>query len=154
MGVKPGNIPWNKGKKCPNIGFEYGNIPWNKGKKGLQVGWNKGKKMPESMSIKITGSCNSQWKGDDVKRTALHNWVRRHWPGGRPSFCQICNKRPSYDLINISKKMNIKTYNRDFKNWRWSCRGCHMHYDGRIYNLYQFQSCGELVADFKNQQKS
>ena len=63
------------------------------------------------------------WKGDNVNiRASLHEWIRYNLP--QPEFCQICQQKPPYDLANITG-----IYNRDFINWLYLCRGCHMRFD-------------------------
>lgn len=79
------------------------------------------------------GELNGLWKGDSVGKTALHMWVRRYIP--KPNTCDECKIKPPLDLANISNKYNPKTYTRDFKNWLWLCRSCHMKIDGRVSNL-------------------
>lgn len=72
---------------------------------------------------------NPGWKGyEPIHYIALHRWVRRHLP--KPTLCQMCEKVPPYDLANITG-----VYNRDFSNWQYICRRCHMLSDGRMYNL-------------------
>lgn len=80
---------------------------------------------------KISGSNNYQWKGDDVGYIALHIYIHKYLP--KPEFCQICNKLPPLDVACITG-----IYNRDFKNWQWLCRSCHMKYDGTIKNLIMY----------------
>jgi hypothetical protein len=68
-GVKKGNVPWIKGRKCPGVGGRPpGGTPWNKGTKGL-TGANRGSfKKGENM-----GQDNPSWKGGV---TPLHNKIR------------------------------------------------------------------------------
>jgi hypothetical protein len=73
------------------------------------------------------GDKNASWKGDNVGYGTLHQWVRKH--NIRPSLCQICDKKTRLDLANITG-----IYNRDFKNWMYLCRRCHMSQDGRLDN--------------------
>ena len=94
-----------------------------------------GRKATKEHRLKITlsriGDKNPVWKGNKVKKTTpLHNWVRRWKP--KPDFCEYCHKVPPFDLANISDKANSKTYTRDFKNWVYICRRCHMNKDGRM----------------------
>lgn len=83
-----------------------------------------GKKMPST-----TGEKHWAWKGDKVGYYALHDWMVKQVP--KPAFCQLCNKIQPDELINISPVVNEKTYNRDPKNWLWSCRICHATSDRR-----------------------
>jgi|SRR5690242_13312005 len=82
---------------------------------------------------KNLGSDNVMWKGDQkLGRQALHEYVRWHLP--KPDFCEMCNIKPPLDLAN---KTGI--YNREFVNWYYLCRRCHMKSDGRFKNLKQFK---------------
>jgi len=71
---------------------------------------------------------NGIWKGDNVGYSGVHAWVKKHKP--KPRFCEICKKRPPYDLANISGE-----YKRDIKDFEWICRKCHMEKDKRMENL-------------------
>ena len=68
---------------------------------------------------------NPAWKGDKVGYIALHKWIRKRKI--KPEFCEECHKSKSKDLANISGK-----YLRDINDFRWLCRKCHIHNDGRI----------------------
>src|ERR1035437_6840875 len=59
-GRKKGSIPWNKGKKYPQM---IGNT--NGFKKG-QPSWNKDKEMPETMRIKMKGNTNGSGNKDRI----------------------------------------------------------------------------------------
>ena len=80
------------------------------------------------LSLARLGEKCPTWKGDYVGINALHGWVRSRL--SRPELCEICNIKPSYDLANITG-----IYNRDFENWKYLCRSCHIRSDGRINNL-------------------
>lgn len=85
------------------------------------------------MRLAALGENNSQWKGENIVDVdALHLWLRRRLIPTK--LCAICHERPPHDLAN---KTGI--YNRDFENWYWLCRRCHVKSDGRINNLKQFQ---------------
>jgi len=75
------------------------------------------------------GEDNPMWKGDQVGYNSLHQWVKNNLSA--PELCQICHEVPPKDLANIT---NI--YNRNFKNWMYICRKCHMRSDGRIERLH------------------
>lgn len=92
-----------------------------------------GKKKPLT-SLAMIGRKNHQWK-EIVHITSLHQWVRSHLP--KPELCQICSIRPALDLANIG------VYDREFHNWKYMCRRCHMISDGRINNLKQY--CGTKI---------
>ena len=67
---------------------------------------------------------NSQWKGNAVGYTALHDWVRRH--KGTPSLCELCGaiKAPRFEWANKSKK-----YLRNLDDWIRLCSKCHKVFD-------------------------
>jgi predicted amidophosphoribosyltransferase len=67
------------------------------------------------------------WKGEKVGMTALHEWIGNRLP--KPKVCECCKKDLPRDLANKG------TYDRDFMNWEWLCRRCHMTKDGRLKNL-------------------
>ncbi len=64
------------------------------------------------------------WKGDNVGKGALHNWVERH--RGKPRKCEHCNTTKSkyYDWANISQE-----HKRDLSDWTRLCRSCHSKLD-------------------------
>ena len=62
------------------------------------------------------------WKGDNVGNHALHRWVKKNLP--KPTTCQNCHRKDPYDLANITG-----IYNREFINWKYMCRSCHMKMD-------------------------
>ncbi len=70
------------------------------------------------------GSDSWAWKGDDVGKEALHNWVQKH--KGKPKKCEHCQttKAKQFDWANISQK-----YKRDLNDWIRLCRSCHAKYD-------------------------
>lgn len=71
-----------------------------------------------------SGSNHGNWKGDAVKYNGLHTWVRKHKP--KPELCEECKLVPPLDLANKG------IYDRDFDNWEYLCRKCHMTKDGRL----------------------
>jgi len=77
------------------------------------------------MCKKRLGENHPCWKGDNVKYMGLHKWIRTR--KSKPKYCEICNKKPPYDLANISGE-----YKRDINDFEWLCRKCHMVKDGRI----------------------
>lgn len=74
------------------------------------------------------------WSGDKPKYHAVHAWVKRNWPSQKPNNCSICGEVKRLDLANIRIDINDETYNRDFNNWIWICRRCHLISDKRAYN--------------------
>lgn len=71
-----------------------------------------------------SGSNHYLWRGDDVGYNGLHCWVRKRKP--ITELCEECHLKPPMDLANKG------IYNRDFSNWEYLCRKCHMTKDGRI----------------------
>jgi len=61
------------------------------------------------------------WQGENVGYQALHTWVKRRLK--KPLVCPRCGKAKRFDLSNNG------IYNREFKNWEWLCRGCHLKKD-------------------------
>lgn len=79
---------------------------------------------PKLAASKI-GEKNPMWKGDDVGYEGVHWWVTRH--KSRSEVCESCGLNKPLDLANISGQ-----YKRDFDDWEWLCRSCHMVRDGRL----------------------
>lgn len=75
------------------------------------------------MRTKLFREKNPMWKGSKVSYGALHDYIKFHFP--KPQFCEECKKEKPFDLANKG------IYNRDFENWEWLCRKCHMKKDGR-----------------------
>jgi len=94
--------------------------------KGHKFNNRKGVKLTEEhkkkISVALKGSNNGLWKGDDVGYNHLHVWVRKHLQ--KPSTCQLCNRKDPFDLANVTG-----VYNREFINWKYLCRSCHMKLD-------------------------
>lgn len=90
---------------------------------------HKGKQLSEEHKVKLAlsklGNNNPQWKDDNVGYNALHGWVKRHL--SKPELCQNCNNSKPYDLANITG-----VYNREFSNWKYLCRRCHMILDYKV----------------------
>jgi NUMOD3 motif len=108
----------------------------NRGKNNYWFGKKRSEEWKKRVSDKMKntrlGKNNPAWRGDNVGYINLHVWVKTYLP--RPKFCQKCNERPPYDLANITG-----IYNREFENWAYLCRRCHVKSDGRINNLKQFR---------------
>lgn len=102
-----------------------------------------GKKLSESHKEKISSSLigrtrsqehilnqsggkSGTWKGDQVKYSALHEWVRKHF--GTPAMCESCQTivAKKYEWSNKSGK-----YLRDRSDWQRLCTSCHRKYDRR-----------------------
>jgi hypothetical protein len=90
--------------------------------------WHKGLISKASFLGINKGSKNGMWRGDNIKYIALHVWVNLNIK--RVKVCQTCGSMKNIDLANIKG-----IYNRDFKNWKYLCRSCHMKEDGRLKNL-------------------
>lgn len=73
------------------------------------------------------GSQNPTWK-DNPSYNTLHKWLKMHLP--KPNLCERCNLIPPKDMCNITG-----VYNRDFSNWKYMCRKCHLVFDDNIKNL-------------------
>lgn len=84
-----------------------------------------------SMKGLFANNKHPQWKGDNVGYDALHAWVNRHI--NRSEICQICKQNKRLDLANITG-----VYNRDFSNWRYLCRKCHVRYDKKLFIINLF----------------
>lgn len=65
---------------------------------------------------------NGNWKGDDVKYSGLHKWVKRNF--GAPKVCEHCSNQESVQWAN--KNHN---YTRDREDWFELCASCHKLYD-------------------------
>jgi hypothetical protein len=66
------------------------------------------------------------WKGDNVKRMALHNWVMRKL--GKPTKCEHCGTDGlTGHKIHWANKQH--KYKRDINDWLRLCTLCHAKYD-------------------------
>ena len=89
------------------------------------------------------GENNGNWKGDNIgKGSALHVWVRRNFPV--PEVCDNCRQKQRLDLANITG-----VYSRDFSNWKYLCRKCHMLSDGRLKTLVLSNLGKESFRNYK-----
>jgi hypothetical protein len=88
---------------------------------------------------------NPLWRGNNAGYHALHIWVRRHL--SKPELCQVCKLVPPHDLANVTGM-----YNREFHNWKYMCRKCHMESDGRMNNLKHIRMMNNLrrIGSFKD----
>jgi hypothetical protein len=108
--------------------FIFGHV--RRGKLGPESGMYGKKHSAQAKSImrlQKMGENNPIWKGDNVGYKKLHTWVNENWPEAIPEYCEICNKVPWYDLANITG-----IYNREFENWQFQCRSCHMKFDYKM----------------------
>ena len=129
--VTKGGIPWNKGIKISAQHRE--NI------RKCRTGTHLSEETKQKISTANKGERNGNWNGDIIPtRAGLHQWVRRHLP--EPDLCELCNKVPPYDLANITG-----VYNRDFNNWKYYCRRCHVHSDDRLEKAYRIRKILSLM---------
>ena len=121
-----------------NTGYKKGYIQKHSEESKQKMRKPKSAEHKEKMSKSKTGHLNPQWKGDQkIHYASLHEYVRSHKQ--KPNLCEVCNIKSSLDLANITG-----IYNRDFENWKYMCRKCHMISDGRMNNLKQYQ-CGDKL---------
>ncbi len=85
-----------------------------------------------------SGEDSPNWKGENVGKTALHNWVQKHL--GKPSLCEHCEttKAKQFDWANKSQE-----YQRDLSDWIRLCRSCHAKYDYK----YRFPKWKKTVVE-------
>lgn len=99
----------------------------------------RGHRLSEDVKKKISDTLkrkserHQNWRGDNVKYTALHQWVYSHY--GKAYHCEnkdgnitgkICkNKSRQYDW---AKKEGFP-YSRNRESWFNLCRSCHIIYD-------------------------
>lgn len=140
-------IAWNKGltKEDPRVRkncekthktrLKKRNYEANSGtfKKGqTRAHYPKGRKNPKLSEVRKemfkkgllnhSNENNSMWKGDQVGRAALHEWIAKNKP--KPILCERCNKNRKLELSS-----NDHTYTRNIKDWEWICRSCHRKKD-------------------------
>src|SRR3990167_4470940 len=88
------------------------------------MGYKHSSQAREAMRQSKLGNRNPMWKGALFGNNALHLWVKAHLK--KSPVCDSCNSVPPRDLANKG------IYDRDFANWEWLCRRCHMRKDGRL----------------------
>lgn len=138
-----GSIPWNKGGKKLQVGWNKGKKlhyeVWNKGKKGIQIAWNKGKSWNSEIKRKISKSKKGKpnfktresnhyrWKGSRVSYNGLHAWVTKY--KNKPKKCEHCGtiKAKKYNWANVSGE-----YKRDLDDYIRLCKSCHNKFDRRV----------------------
>lgn len=93
-----------------------------------------GKKNPQFAELckKQVGENNPNYRNlkEDATKKALHAYVSRYFPKSEHPICMLCDNSPSHDLACITG-----IYNREFKNWAWFCKSCHMKYDNIVRNF-------------------
>ncbi len=112
-----------KGNNCKKCHIHYFLVPLNKSRIGKKIPPETIKRRADSQR----GDKSVNWKGDKVSYAQLHQWVRKYLPA--PNLCDNCKQVPPYDLANKG------VYNRDFSNWEYLCRRCHIVGDGRVERL-------------------
>ena len=91
-------------------------------------GYKRSEESRQNYRLSKLGDKNPMWKGDNVSYGKLHAWIRDNLPV--PKECANCNEITRLDACNITG-----IYNREFKNWKYLCRKCHMESDGRLDKL-------------------
>jgi hypothetical protein len=86
------------------------------------VGHWMGVKRPD-MAEERKGKGNPAWKGDDVKYSGLHIWLRENY--GNAGACEHCGVTKKLDWA-LKKG---KTYKRRRSYFLHLCRSCHQKYD-------------------------
>lgn len=77
----------------------------------------------------LRGNESPNWKGNNVGYAGVHAYIKKYMK--HKGVCECCGKETEYlDLANISQD-----YKRDFSDWEYLCRKCHMIKDGRIKRL-------------------
>lgn len=110
------------GKKRPPFSVEW--------RKNLGEA-HKGKKHNERYFELVSGDKNINWKGKNVKYTALHSWVRR-WLG-KPCKCEFCGLEDKNSLL-FEWANKSGNYERDLKDWIRLCVPCHRLMDKQKRN--------------------
>lgn len=96
-------------------------------------GWAANRKLHDERS--------SSWKGDAVKYTGLHAWVRRHL--GTPDVCQQCGKSGlTGRKIHWANKSG--EYKREVTDWMRLCVSCHWKHD-KVYEQRQRSAEGRFM---------
>lgn len=85
---------------------------------------------------------SANWKGDNVGYSALHAWVKKWLPrvtdrsGDKCEKCGAAQERQPYDeRLGRVGRTNIEIcnlsgeYRRNFDDWAWLCKSCHVKLD-------------------------
>lgn len=126
-----GKIPWNKGKKLPEMteqkhpmfGKHHNKETLKKISDKLKgrTAWNKG-----VIYHQIRDENHHRWKGNEVGPTALHDWVIKRL--GQPDTCEFCG-RSGLKGHQIHWANKSQEYKRDLADWIRLCAPCHKKYD-------------------------
>lgn len=108
---------WQKENLCGKNNYFYNKKHTEKTKRKLHKNYTKKRiKKYRNSRLKIK---NPMWKGNKVKKGALHEWIRNH--KSKSKFCKKCGKiTDKLELSNISGK-----YKRNINDFEWLCRSCH-----------------------------
>jgi len=98
-----------------------GQIPWIKGKHHSE---ETKKRMSENRKGKRIGKNNPNWKSDNIKKSAIHMWIRNNY--GNANHCELCNRNRK--LFNWANLNNHK-YKRDIQDYIQLCNSCHINLD-------------------------
>jgi hypothetical protein len=70
---------------------------------------------------------NPNWRGEAVKKSALHQWIERKYGPAKMFICSFCyGDRGDRKMhwANVDGK-----YSRDISGWLPLCAACHVNYD-------------------------
>lgn len=76
--------------------------------------------------INGVGSTHPKWKGDNVGKSGVHSWVKKHLgTASSKKFCEHCKQEVAFQhWSNISNE-----YKRDLTDWQHLCVKCHSKFD-------------------------
>lgn len=102
-------------------------------KRGIRLlGKHHTEETKRKLSLGRLNEKGSNWKGDSVGYTGVHQWVYKQL--GKPRFCFNCGNNDkaerSYQWANISK-----SYKRDVSDWIRLCVSCHQKWDRGIIRI-------------------
>lgn len=96
----------------------------------MPSGIYKHKNHSEETKMKIALGHQGKFKGDSIKYSGLHEWVKRNL--GTPSTCENCSQSDLFGH-NIHWANKSRQYKKDLNDWLRLCALCHKRYDlGRI----------------------
>lgn len=96
--------------------------------KGHVVSKETREKIRIKMLVISKGQTNGNWKGDFVKYSGLHKWLRDNF--GKANKCENENcpgKSKNFDYAKIKGKK----YLRRRENFMMMCHPCHKQYDSK-----------------------
>lgn len=86
------------------------------------LGHKVSKETKEKISQLYMGENNPNWKGDNAKYVAIHQWVSNNF--GKTIKCEKCDSIKNIDWSNKNHK-----YSRNRDDWQQLCKKCHKKYD-------------------------